>query len=198
MTSEISTSLQSFITQVLLVVITIGLPILVAGIIYLGRLLGNWVAAKVRLSKTQTDDLILIGLEQVARLFVKSAEQSGLIGAITNEAASKKQYALDRITEYAESKGWHDIGIGVLDAAIESAVRDGVHKGFNTSLALPSVFGEHVPQTAGLSEETGQALLKVFGPSASKTELDAVAPRPTHADVASASPFNASPSTPSL
>jgi len=163
MTPEISASLQQFATQILLLVISIGLPILVAGIIYLGRYIIAFVKAKVAESESKRDDLIFMALEQAAGVFVKAAKQSGLSGAIADEGKAKKAYAIELLKNYALSQGWDKLDIGTLDAALEAAVRDGVQNGFGAALALPgeplATLETVYTADTNLSEETAQSLI---------------------------------------
>lgn len=80
-------------------------------------------------------------IEAVVTEAVKAAEQSGLIGAIEDAAAVKKQWAIEQSQRILNEKGITNISTETLALLIEAKVRDGVHKRWEViqpALSLPT------------------------------------------------------------
>jgi hypothetical protein len=79
---------------------------------------GQIEAGKAKLSKEQLDMMT-----SLAQKFVLAAEQNGLTGAIKDEAAAKKEWALLRLESEMDQRGIH-MDVRLLSDAIESAVHE--------------------------------------------------------------------------
>lgn len=66
-------------------------------------------------------------LDEFINTVVKAAEQNGLNGLLPDNAA-KKAWAIKQVQDWLDARGL-SINVAEIEAAIEAAIMDGVHKG---------------------------------------------------------------------
>lgn len=124
-----SEALQVFAMQFLQSIIEIAVPILTTAAIALLYQAARFVRSKLKAEQlAQIDALVAVA--------VKAAEQSGLIGAISNVAADKKAWAIQEAQRLLNERGLKGISVATLDSMIEAQIRDGVHKGAGLAIAV--------------------------------------------------------------
>ena len=127
MNPEMAAMLSEFVTLLLTAVITAAVPVITA-------LAVKWLNAKAQELQAQIPAEALMYAEMVARVVVAAAEQSGLSGAIANESAAKKEWAMERGEELLRQylaldldlnklgDDFYQAVLAGLDAAVEAEV----------------------------------------------------------------------------
>lgn len=105
-------------------------PVLTTVLSVIGYLVGAWLKAhkeqlQAKLGKDNWDTLVGFG-----EIGVKWAEQKSIIGEIENEGSAKKSLVLAFLQRKADELGMA-VSVEDLDAIIESAIREGVHKSWD-------------------------------------------------------------------
>jgi hypothetical protein len=117
--------LSDFVTFLLNAFITASVPAIAGAVVFLIR--AKYTEIVARAGSGRVDDLI-----RMTYIVVRAAEQSGLKGLIENTGASKKEYAINALQEWVQSKGWA-IPVSALEAHLEQAIFDGFHKADKTA-----------------------------------------------------------------
>lgn len=117
MNNEIAITFQQTIMSLLLTLITVVSPI---AVYYVKQFVDQKLAALKAVAGERRWFLI----QSIASTVVSAAEQSGLIGAISEEGAAKKSWALAQLKLALVAHGITQIDPTVLSAAIEGAVHD--------------------------------------------------------------------------
>ncbi len=97
------------------------------------------VYVRVKVGKERFDQFM-----GYVRLAIRAAEQLGLKGAIENEGAKKKALAIQIVQQWLNARGLTGFDADKISDAIEAALREGIHKGFNIEL-IESVQVEALP-----------------------------------------------------
>ena len=121
---EIPVGVQSIILDLLvLLVVKIVAPLAFLLFTMLIMKANSWFKAK--LSQEQ-----LSMAKMLAATAVQAAQQSGLAGIITNDAKSKKQFAVDYLTRELKNLGLGSIAkeVGSISALLESELNQGSHR----------------------------------------------------------------------
>lgn len=115
---------QEFILQVVLALIALFVPPAIIMAITLIR-----QQARLLRSRLSAEQIIL--LERLAGVAVKSWEQAGMAGYISNVGSVKRQKAIEWMDAVTKRMGLTEFREEDFIAAIEAAIRDGVHKADN-------------------------------------------------------------------
>jgi hypothetical protein len=110
---ELTSTIVKAVVEVLL---TVALPFLLARLF-------QWLAQELKVVRSKLSIEQLALLSAIASMAVTAAQQSGLAGLIENIGTVKKQYAIQIVQSYLDSKGI-DMDVSVIEAAIEAAVKN--------------------------------------------------------------------------
>lgn len=122
--------LGQIVQTILEALLALLLPLVVSAIL-------QWLAAKRKEAEVAMEARFgtrLVGLvEEAVRIAVQAAEQSGLAGHITDEAESKKEFALAAAGRYLEAWGMR-MDLDVLADMIEAEVLSQLNWGRNEAV----------------------------------------------------------------
>lgn len=117
-----SQELISFFQVILNLIVDTVVPLLVG-------LVAVWIKRKIDEVKSKLTSQQITDIEYYTKIVVQAAEQSGLAKLIEDTAAAKKDYAIKTLQAILDSKGWKGFSVAELEAHIESAILNGIHKG---------------------------------------------------------------------
>lgn len=112
---------QEFILQIVLALIALFVPPAMIMAVTLIR-------QQTRLLRSRLSAEQIVLLERLAEVAVKSWEQAGMAGYISNVGSVKRQKAIEWMDAVTKRIGLTEFREEDFIAAIEAAIRDGVHK----------------------------------------------------------------------
>ena len=95
------------------------LPVLATALV---GFLVRWINAQTAKIQAQIGETNWRTINSFIELSVMAAEQSGLAGLIKNEGTAKKEFVLKLVQDFLNEKGFEEIDVKRVDAAIEAAV----------------------------------------------------------------------------